>query len=43
MTKMGHKFFNYKALAIRAACVSSDWGGGLSGLKQTNQKQKEIE
>jgi len=24
---MGYKLFNCKALAVRAACVPSDWGG----------------
>ena len=41
MTKMGYKFFNCKALAVRAACVSSDWE--IIRLKKTSQKQKEIE
>ena len=26
---MGYKFFNYKALAMRTACVSSDRGVGF--------------
>ncbi len=38
---MGYKLFNCKTLAVRAACVSSDWGG-VSGLKKLAKSKRKL-